>query len=335
LRFQILSLSGGGYRGLFTIEVLSRLEQQAGRPIGECFDLIAGTSIGGIIAIGLAMGKPAAEIKKVFLDRGEEIFPRGEKPKSRPGRWLEMCKKAIGPKYDGTALQEAIESVVGKEKLIGDAHTRLLIPTVNMTKGGVQMFKTPHNEKLVMDQHLRAADVAMATSAAPLFFPLAKIQNSYFADGGLVANSPDACAVHEAVHFAGQDRNDVHVLSIGTTSTKFSLPTSLGSNLGGLDWLENERLVTTVLVAQQQLVDYMIGHEMKDRYLRVDEIPSQEQFVDLGLDLATPTRRETLLGLAQAAHQKFATHDMVRAALAHRPPQPDFVARTRQRQTTL
>src|SRR4051812_38725190 len=99
----------------------------------------------------------------------------------------------------------------------------------------------------------------MATSAAPLFFPLAKIDSSYFADGGLAANSPDACAVHEAVHFAGQARGNVNVLSIGTTSTGFGLPASLGSNFGGAKWLENERLVATVFGVQQQLVSYMLG----------------------------------------------------------------------------
>ncbi|AZO34026.1 MAG: hypothetical protein EOS76_06855 [Mesorhizobium sp.] len=83
--FQILALSGGGYRGLFSTHIFSKLEEQAGRPIGECFDLIAGTSIGGIIAIGLALGKPAKEIRDVFEEKGEDIFTRGEPTRNQSG----------------------------------------------------------------------------------------------------------------------------------------------------------------------------------------------------------------------------------------------------------
>ena len=80
MTFQILALSGGGFRGLFTSSVLTRLEEQAKRPLHECFDLISGTSAGGIIALGLAMGKKAETIQEMFLEHGEEIFPRGETP---------------------------------------------------------------------------------------------------------------------------------------------------------------------------------------------------------------------------------------------------------------
>jgi uncharacterized protein len=91
MTFQILALSGGGYRGLFTSAILAKLEQQAQRPIGDCFDLIAGTSIGGVIALGLALGKSADSINRMFLDHGEEIFTKGEQPKG----WLAKKRAAI------------------------------------------------------------------------------------------------------------------------------------------------------------------------------------------------------------------------------------------------
>ena len=112
--FQILALSGGGYRGLFTSTVLARLEQQAQRPIGDCFDLIAGTSIGGVIALGLALGKSAESIKKMFLDHGEEIFTRGEPPRGRVAKLRARWAQWRQPKYDGTLLREKIEAVVAK-----------------------------------------------------------------------------------------------------------------------------------------------------------------------------------------------------------------------------
>ena len=90
----------------------------------------------------------------------------------------------------------------------------------------------------------------MATSVAPLYFPMAKIENSNFIDGGIVANAPDMCAVHEAVKFLNQDLNDISVLSIGTTTSKFSLPSSLGPAFSGQKrWLENSRFDCPVFAA--------------------------------------------------------------------------------------
>lgn len=327
MAFQILSLSGGGYRGLFTAEVLARLEEHAGRPIGECFDLIAGTSIGGIIALGLGMGQRAGSIRDAFLEEGITIFPpRPPAPKRGiRARYAQYRSFVDGPKYDASALRRTVERIVGAETPLGAARTRLLIPAINMTEGRVQIFKTPHGPTLRVDQYLRAVDVAMATSAAPTFFPLAKVGESFFADGGLVANSPDMCAVHEAVHFAGQRKEDVRVLSIGTTSAGFGLPASLGGNFGPAEWIANQRLVTTVFGVQQQLVDFMMKHELGDRYLRIDMETSAEHAVDIGLDIATEERRGTLMALAQGCYQRACSHRLVLDFLTHVPAKPGFV----------
>jgi patatin-like phospholipase/acyl hydrolase len=324
MAFRILALSGGGYRGLFTVSVLKRLEQQAQRPIGECFDLIAGTSIGGLVAIGLALGKSVEKIEQVFLEKGEIIFPKGE-PKTRffpkLGEYWDLLRE---PKYDGVELKKAIESVVGVDTVIGDARTRLLIPTINMTKGSVQMFKTAHCPQFVIDKSRKASEVAMATSAAPFFFPLAQVGDAFYADGGLVANAPDLCAIHEATAFLGQKQEDIYLLSIGTTTTKFSLPSSLGRSLGAFDWIRNMRILSTFYAAQQQLVDFMVIHQLGERYIRIDENPSAEQCVDLGLDLATPERRNTLLGMAEGVYQNVAADPNLREFLNHRPDKPVF-----------
>lgn len=327
MTFQILSLSGGGYRGLFTAEVLAHLEKQAGKPIGQCFDLIAGTSIGGIIALGLGLGHSAEEIRDAFLADGLKIFPpRPEPPKEGIRAKIALYRAVVGgPRYDGTVLRKTVEKIVGAETLLGEARTRLLIPAINMTEGRVQMFKTPHAPSLRIDQHRKAADIAMATSAAPIYFPLAKVGESLFADGGLVANSPDACAVHEAIHFAGQQKDHIRILSIGTTSAGFGLPASLGTQLGPKEWLVNARIVNTVFGVQQQLVNFMMEHEFGDRYLRLDSDTSAEHAVDIGLDIATEERRRTLLALAQGCYQRACNNRFVIEALNHQPVRPDFV----------
>lgn len=327
MTFQILSLSGGGYRGLFTAEVLAYLEKQAGKPIGQCFDLIAGTSIGGIIALGLGLGHSAEEIRDAFLADGLKIFPpRPEPPKKGIRAKIALYRAVVGgPRYDGTVLRKMVEKIVGAETLLGEARTRLLIPAINMTEGRVQMFKTPHAPTLRVDQHRKAADIAMATSAAPIYFPLAKVGESLFADGGLVANSPDACAVHEAIHFAGQRKDDIRILSIGTTSAGFGLPASLGAQLGPKEWLVNTRIVNTVFGVQQQLVNFMMEHEFQDRYVRLDSDTSAEHAIDVGLDIATEERRRTLLALAQGCYQRACNNRFVIDALRHQPIEPDFV----------
>lgn len=324
MSFQILALSGGGYRGLFTSAILTKLEEQAGRPLHECFDLIAGTSIGGIIALGLGLGKSASSIEKMFRDHGEAIFPKGERPKWFWKRWQYFLHEVARPKYDGTVLRAKIEEVLGKDSRLGDARTRILIPSINMTKGSMQIFKTAHNPKLFNDYKLSAVDIAMATSAAPLYFPMAQVGNGNFVDGGIVANAPDLCAVHEAVNFIGQKIDDISVLSIGTTTGKFSLPSSLGKSFGKKQWLENNRLVSTVMSSQQQMVDFMLRHQLQSRYVRFDEQPSAEQICDLGLDLATKARRQTLLGLAEGCYQKLCNDENVIAMLNHHAPAPTF-----------
>ena len=140
-------------------------------------------------------------------------------------------------------------------------------------RGFTAAEKTELWDRWKRGESLRA--VAMAT--APLYFPMAKIDNSNFIDGGVVANAPDMCAVHEAVHFLGQKIEDVSVLSIGTTTSKFSLPSSLGRDFGQKLWLKNDRLISTILSSQQQLVDFMLKHQLGRRYVRFDAQPSHEQ----------------------------------------------------------
>jgi patatin-like phospholipase/acyl hydrolase len=321
LTFQILAISGGGYRGLYTAEVLTRLEAQAGRPLGQCFDLISGTSVGGLLALAIAMEKPVAGVRDLFRDRGNKIFP----PERRANHgWGELVTALWQPKYDDGPLRDVIEEVLGKDTLLGAASHRVVIPAVNMTKGSVQMFKTAHHQNFIRDHLRKASDIAMATSAAPTYFPLAEMDNAYFADGGLVANAPDMCALHEARIFLNARSEDVSILSIGATTTGFSLSRKLGRHLGKVQWMTRGRLFSTIVSAQQQLVDFMLKHQLEDRYLRIDENPGEEQLNDIALDISDKSAQGTLLGLAEGSHQKFATDPRLLSMLAHKPNKPTF-----------
>lgn len=319
--FQILALSGGGYLGLYASEILARLEERAGRPIGKCFDLVSGTSVGGILAAGVSLEVPAARMRDLFIQRGQDIFSSRPRPKLG---WLDAGRSLLGPKYDGKALRSVVSEIIGEETTLAACKHRLIVPAVNMTKGSVQMFKTGHHPDFTLDPKRRLVDVVMATSAAPTYFPLAEVGSAHYADGGLVANAPDQCALHEATHFLKQDVRQISILSIGTTSTGFSLKRSLGRDLGSAKWMLRGRLLRTIVSSQQQLVDYMLRHQLGERYLRIDAIQSEEQQADLALDVADDNAQGTLLGLAEGSFQKVAADPRLQQFLSHAPDPPEF-----------
>jgi patatin-like phospholipase/acyl hydrolase len=323
-RFQILALSGGGFFGLYTISILAELEEELGEPIGRCFDLVAGTSVGGIIALGLAAEVPALKIKKAFEENGSLIFSNRRVPKSKLGMLRDLLRFVGKPKYNGKALRTTVAEIVGEKRLIGELVHRVIVPAVNVTKGSVQVFKTPHHATFTRDHLLKVVEVALATSAAPTYFPLAEIGDSLFVDGGLYANSPDILALHEAQHFLHADIDETHVLSIGTTTARYSFSHEDGRNLGIVGWMADQRLMNVILAAQQQSVQFMLAHRLGDRYLRLDSEQSKAQERDLALDVATQQAQKTIRGLASGTVQSALGKASLPTMLAHRANKPKF-----------
>jgi len=323
--FQILSLSGGGYLGLYTITVLSELERGLGRPLASCFDLLAGTSVGGIIALGLGLGRSPEEIKSAFEDNGSRIFSKRPAPRSRLGEHRDFLRSLFSSKYDGIALRDTIVRVVGEETRLRDLERPVVVPAVNLTKGKPQVFKTDHHADFRRDHRLHVVDVALATSAAPTYFPLAEIGDELYADGGLFANSPDLLALHEAEHFFDASTSDIRMLSVGTTTTQFSFSHTGGRRLGIWQWAR--RLAPTLLSSQQMDISYIVQHKLGARYIRIDEVQSKEQERDLGLDVATTNAKRTIRGLASGSVQAAVNQDTLRQILAHEAPDPKFYHR--------
>ena len=309
--FYILSLSGGGYLGLYTIAVLAALEEASGVPIARRFDLIAGTSVGGIIALGLAAEVPAAQIKEAFERDGTSIFSERPATRGKLGALRDLARYWCKPKYSSDPLRQTVAGIVGAQTRIGDLKHPVIVPAVNLTKGGPQLFKTPHHPDFSHDLKLQVTDVALATAAAPTYFPVAEIGNSLFADGGLYANSPDLLAVHEAETFFERSEKDIHLLSIGTTTSQFSFSHANGRQLGAFAWMSEQRLVSVIIAAQQH-------------YLRIDALQSKEQERDLALDIATPSARSTIKGLAEASVQSNINNPRLRGFLSYLAPPSRF-----------
>ncbi|MDO8292695.1 MAG: CBASS cGAMP-activated phospholipase [Gallionella sp.] len=299
--FQALALTGGGFRGLFAAQALQRMEEHIGHPVGRHFDISCGTSIGGIVALAVAFEVPMKKVVDVFTELGGTIFPPHTPPE---GKWQIGCdlfKHSNKPRYSSAPLRQAIASLIPEDAVLGDALHPVAIPAVNVTEGRPQVFKTRHKQEWHRDWKLKAIDVALATSAAPTFFELAEVSGSLYSDGGLFANAPDLIAFHEAEHYFGVPVDAVRILSIGTTTKSYSISFNAGREFGVADWMQDARLFSVMISAQQQFVDQLMAHRLGDRYLRLDKEPSQEQASDLGLDVATPVAIRTLKALATKA----------------------------------
>jgi patatin-like phospholipase/acyl hydrolase len=324
MAFQILCLSGGGYLGLYSAAVLAAFEQDTGKPISESFDLIAGTSIGGIIALGLAAGATAAEIRDTMVQNGKNIFSNGPPP-SKLKEKFQLATTANKPKYKAQPLKETIQAIIDPDLRIGDLEKRVIVPAVNLSKGQPQVFKTAHHESFVRDWRLKVVDVALATSAAPTYFPIHKIGGELFADGGLYANSPDLLALHEARHFLNQELADIRVLSVGTTTSNFSFSNAVGQNLGWAGWMAEQRLTSAMIASQQLNVDYMMQHMLGGAaYTRIDRVQSKEQERELRLDVATDTAKDDLLALAEASAREHLPKAPIRTMLSHQAAPAKF-----------
>ncbi len=293
--FRILALSGGGYLGLYSAAVLAAIEAQAGEPIGRRFDLIAGTSVGGIIAAAVAFELPLAWLVDFFVEQGAEIFSARAKPSGAVGRLMDLSRSVLGPKYSNNALRGALAERLGAATFAEALHP-FVLPAVNVKRSLTKVFKTPHANASRGDEHVCVADAVLAACAAPAYFPSVAIGDALYADGGLFAVAPDQVALHEAEYFMGIDIAQVRMLSIGTATIGYQPAEGADADAGAVGWLSDGRLILTLIAVQQQHVMAMMEDRLGARYLRLDaQWPAD---AGLGIDIATPRAAKTLTGLA-------------------------------------
>jgi predicted acylesterase/phospholipase RssA len=293
---RVLSLAGGGFLGLYTAVVLEGLEAQAGEPLARRFDLIAGTSIGGLLALALAFEVPMSHLVNLFVEHGPAVFSSRALPRGTVSRLLDLSRSVLGPKYSGSALRDALQAEIGDRRL-ADALHRVVVPAVDVGLCQTKVFKTPHTPASEGDGELRAVDVAMAACAAPAYFPSVRIGRRVYADGGLFAVAPDQVALHEIEHFMGIDPDRVSMLSVGTATQRYRPAEGVQGDAGAVGWLSGGRLVLTLISVQQQHVHAMVEDRLADRYLRLDaDWPAA---AGLGIDVATPKAVEVLSAMAR------------------------------------
>lgn len=216
--FKILSIDGGGIKGLYPARILQHIEERYKVKIADQFDMICGTSTGGLIALALSIKKPASEMVTLYKQKGPIIFPE---PKNR----FEEIRQTLGQvffggKYKKDALESILKDFFG-DATLKDSSTYLCIPSFNLTIGMPRVFKNPHGT-FYKDADITMVDAALATSAAPSFLPIHQINNALYCDGGLWANNPALCGLLEALdYFVGEDKDydSYSILSMPTIST--------------------------------------------------------------------------------------------------------------------
>jgi len=248
MAFRVLSIDGGGMRGIYSAAYLSCLEKSFAAKravdaldIGKAFDLIVGTSTGAIIGCGLAAGVNPSKMVSLYKDNGSKIFPQ-KLPSIDTTSRLKLLKslrdmyhffktRQGNLKKGNQALQEALDAIFQDttiRQIWDEREIALAIPAVRMGDYSPHVFKTPHMlNSDFRDDGYRLSDICLASSAAPIYRSLAAVDHpsgqgyTAFADGGLWANNPVMVALMEALRIIsenGEPDKQIEIFCLGSCS---------------------------------------------------------------------------------------------------------------------
>ena len=239
---RILSIDGGGIRGIIPAMVLAELERKTGRPICKLFDLIAGTSTGGILALALtkpdAAGKPAfpaARLIEFYEREGQTIFAPAWH------RWpiIGFLYDLFFVRYSARKIERVLRQYFGDTRL-SQAITPLLITAYELERRDPWLFRS-EKAKTTPDHDFPMRQAARATSAAPTYFPPLPLpappplRQYALIDGGVYAQNPAMCAYVEA-HTLYPEARDFIIASLGTGETKTPIPYRHAKRWGLAAW---------------------------------------------------------------------------------------------------
>lgn len=327
--FRVLSIDGGGMRGIYTATFLEAMEQafakkrniSPGLDVGKAFQLIVGTSTGAIIGCGLAKGVSPGKITKMYKEHSADIFPK--KMPSKINSDL-ICQLKTRPRYlkkGDAALTTALSKVFGNmtvSQVWENRRIALAIPAVNMANYNAWVFKTPHDPKSNhRDDNYTLVDICRASSAAPLFRSLAAVDhasgNTYnvFTDGGLWANNPVIVALVESLRMTDGQEEEIEIFCLGTCGKPEG--ELIGKDFldrGLLEWKFGGEAAKVSIASQEYAFDMIAG--MLTRHLkktvRIVRFPSNKipgsmlQYLDL--DEIRPEGLNALIGQAQSDADK-------------------------------
>lgn len=295
---KILSIDGGGVRGLIPGMVIVEIEKRMGKPISQLFDLIAGTSAGGHIALALATpgddGKPkwsAIELAAFYREAYGRIFDNSG------FKVLDALKGLTNERYSAHGIDTALNEVFGERKL-SEALVEVLITAFEVESGEPHFFLRSEARNDPKKDHLMSF-AARATSAAPTYFePAAKFtgeEGMAFLDGALFANNPSMCAFAHAQSL-GFDEDDMTIISLGTGAVSRILQYEEVRHWGLANWARPILDITSQ--ASNHAIDWQLNHILrKGHYFRVQPLMSGMRSA---IDDARP---ETIKALEEASSE--------------------------------
>jgi len=260
---RVLAIDGGGIRGLIPALLLTELERRAGRRTFEMFDLIAGTSTGGILACALCAPDPlpASDIVELYTVEGPKIFDRSLFQRIRSADGL------LDEKYDDAALDRALERFLEHKRL---AATRpdLIVPSYDTALPGPYFFKTTKAKETPEADDFPLSIVAHATSAAPTYFEAVEAGEKALVDGGVFATNPAMCALAEVLNRDDVRPRDVVLLSLGCGQRTEKHSFDQIKNWGLVGWARP--ILDVVFDGVSDAVDYQLQRVLDPaRYFRL------------------------------------------------------------------
>jgi phospholipase, patatin family len=326
--FRVLSIDGGGMRGIYSANFLKTLACRFGKngeyDIGKKFDLIVGTSTGGILAIALANGITLDKIIELYKSKGKNIFPNPipKKVSARALKWIIAGKKK---RIEGQTFLKSSLKEIFFNKTLGEMYRirgiAVCVPTINASTSSLWVFKTSHIEGKNRDDNYPLVDVCMATSAAPLIFPIYHTKcpddnvEQFFVDGGLCMNNPSLLALIEAKEILRQKNvsaSKIQLFSLGTCDTACGeVISSKNHNRGICGWLGGVKISNLAMSSQSKTYDSMMRFlcNSTDNVEYIDlkqyqSVPSSEESKHISLDGTTDEAVNALLTLSKHDGEK-------------------------------
>jgi len=239
---NILSIDGGGIKGLIALMQLKELENKLGIKLCNHFDIITGTSTGGLIATMLSLGHSVDECIEIYTIHGEKIF---DKCLFRTGLFKS--------KYDDSYFNKLLKELVGDLTLKDVSNCKLIVPSFNATHRDKKIFKSYEDK----DKHYSLYEVMRSTAAAPTYFDMIKINGCNYIDGGMVINNPSMVAHLEALKI-GYKKINIISFSTGTSEKAISMSNLNGGILGNV-----QNIIDVLLTEQSQTTDYTLNEIYK------------------------------------------------------------------------
>jgi hypothetical protein len=317
--FKVLSIDGGGTKGLYSAKIIEEIEREYNSAICDYFDLICGTSTGGLIALALSLRIPASQIVEFYQNNSSKIFPSRTSIESLARLIRQLL---FGSKYGNKELASALRCLFGDKKL-GESKSLLCIPSFSLSDGRPFIFKHDHSEgTLSRDNETRYLDVALATSAAPTYLPVVSIpnyENRQFIDGGIYANDPSLVGITEAFrYFVGEGKafSKLGVLSIASLEAVPGRKRIRFANRSVVQWRGD--LLSTFFESQAHMTSYVVdvlaNHcDPGFDYIRIPSIPIDAARSKLiGLDCSSQESLDTLVSRAKDVYYRFRGNEVIK-----------------------